>query len=569
MNVLVLGSSGIVGQHLRLQVPTNVSALFYRRTPDPITPGLDLDTCQTYEDLDTFLSNLSLRPECIVNLAGESNPDTVEHNPISTYHINCGIPRLLDEWCWRNAVKLVHVSTQAVFGGQAPPYSPSSVLGPVNNYGSQKEQAELEANLYHQTVIIRLTFVLGIRPMPHVGRKNPLESMLDGSQLLQVEDRFFSPLFARDAADGIWEAVLHASPGEVRHLGIPERWSRYEIACATEGNPVSKTFFADIVAVPHDSFKGMAPRPIDTTYSGTQPCSDFRTGLQKCCQDYTELFARAREIALFLGIREDEAVAKLAQGFGPLHGAVTEDFNHAVKCTTHGVQEHVHYCRCSTCTDSNGNKHPVIYGGQFSRPPQTDEELLNWYRTTISYIYELSVYHMDTTGFNYSGMCKGIADNLLAKGVKTVLCLGDGIGDLTLALRRAGLQATYHDLEGSRTSQYAAFRYWNQTGETLPTLFCPNGDANLGEAEQFDAICSLDYLEHCTDVSTWIKSIYKTLRPGGYLVAQNAFAIGSGAHGDSSIPCHLSINDVWEYEWDPALARLGLEQISSQWYRKP
>ena len=76
MKVLILGASGIVGQHMRLCIPPGVEPIWVRRTPDPITLGYDLT------DQDTLANLLTARnPDVVVNLAGESNVDLVEREP--------------------------------------------------------------------------------------------------------------------------------------------------------------------------------------------------------------------------------------------------------------------------------------------------------------------------------------------------------------------------------------------------------------------------------------------------------------------------------------------------------
>ena len=73
LKVLILGASGIVGQHMRLCIPPGVEPIWVRRTPDPITLGYDLT------DVDVLANLLLARnPDVIVNLAGESNVDKVE-----------------------------------------------------------------------------------------------------------------------------------------------------------------------------------------------------------------------------------------------------------------------------------------------------------------------------------------------------------------------------------------------------------------------------------------------------------------------------------------------------------
>lgn len=234
---------------------------------------------------------------------------------------------------------------------------------------------------------------------------------------------------------------------------------------------------------------------------------------------------RAQEIAEFLGIPTEQAIHRLQLGFGFNHQAVNDDWRRA--------------------------------------NPRTDEQILDWYRTTEAYIWELSAYHIDP-GFNYAGQMLGIGEALEAKGVHSVLCLGDGIGDLTMHLRRRNFGAVYHDLADSRTCEFARFRH-GKHHVPFEYFTTAGWEPDFGEGE-FDAVVSLDFLEHVTDVPAWVEAIQRTLKPGGYLCAQNAFNCGSGPNG--SIPCHLERNDRFEKDWDPMLAQMQFVQESSNWYRK-
>lgn len=497
MRVLILGASGIVGQHMRLCVPDCVEPIWMRQSADPITLG--------YWDAEPVVADY----DAVVYLMGNSNVDDVERNPAEAKMLNTEWPKLMAAHCQKHKVKFIQVSTQAVY------QSPGNNMDQPNAYGRQKRAAEV-CVLENGGIVVRLTFVLGIRPLPHVGRKNPLEAMLEG-QSPQVADRYFSPLFAWDAAELLWDAVLMAKSGEIRQLGEPIRTTRYDIARMV--NP-------DVTACSHDDFPGLARRAKDTTYKE----SSHLRSLNQIHQiiERAKMEDRAIELALFFGITLDQAKGKLSEGFGALHNAVAEDFRRA--------------------------------------NPQGDEELLNWYRTTEAYIWELSAYH-DDPGFNYTGMCKGIVDRLTSEpGCSRVLALGDGIGDLTLALSESPLmEPWYHDLSGSRTAEYAAFRHWRKTGNKLQTDLSYGWTFPTGH--NYDAICSLDFLEHVPNVEDWVNAIFAALKPGGLFCAQNAFACGSGP--DGSIPMHLAVNDRFERDWDPLLAAVGFEQISSNWYRRP
>jgi dTDP-4-dehydrorhamnose reductase len=197
-----------------------------------------------------------VQPDVIVNLAGESSVDWVERDPAKYESINVGLPAALAGWCRYNGKRLIQASSQAVFSGKEPPYRASDLRFPVNDYGQQKVRAE-KAVLGAGQQVMRLTFILGIRPMPNVGRQNPLEAMIAG-QSPQVSDRFFSPLMAWDAAEQIWQEVVNPSEEPLIQVGIPERWSRYAIA---------KLINPSVEWCHHDDFPGIAPRPMDTTYT--------------------------------------------------------------------------------------------------------------------------------------------------------------------------------------------------------------------------------------------------------------------------------------------------------------
>jgi SAM-dependent methyltransferase len=235
---------------------------------------------------------------------------------------------------------------------------------------------------------------------------------------------------------------------------------------------------------------------------------------------------RAAEMAEFFGTDEAGCLALLDRGFLALHQAVTDDFRQA--------------------------------------SPQTDEALLDWYRSTAAYIWELTAYHLDA-GFNYEGFCNGIIDGLLQRKAKRVLVLGDGIGDLSIWMSLNDLFPTYHDLARSQTAAFA-----KAIASFRGAAFCPNlsngWEPELESAGPYDAVVACDFLEHCPNVEDWVRSIYAVTEPGGVLFAQNAFACGSGENGP--MPMHLARNDRFEKDWDPMLMELGFQQESSNWYRK-
>ena len=243
-----------------------------------------------------------------------------------------------------------------------------------------------------------------------------------------------------------------------------------------------------------------------------------------------DLLTRAGEIAEFLDVPLSAAVERLERGFHANHALVAEDFR--------------------------------------LMSPRNDDELLEWYMITEAYIWELSAYHLDE-GFNYIGMCRGIAEKLAVEQKWDVLVLGDGIGDLTMTLHDSGLKPFYHDLHGSKTAEFARYRhyerYTKQGIQAPDALYTDRWHCGIGE-EQWDAVVALDFMEHLPNVEEWARACARGIRPGGYLAAQNAFNIGSGDQG--SIPMHLTSNDRYEHDWKPLMESLGFTQCGDIWWKK-
>lgn len=164
-------------------------------------------------------------------------------------------------------------------------------------------------------------------------------------------------------------------------------------------------------------------------------------------------------------------------------------------------------------------------------------------------------------------MCRGIVEGLKGTHRDSVLCMGDGIGTLSLECYNNNLKVTYHDLKDSKTCNFAISRFKAQDAE-VDTLFTDNWNPVLGE-DKFDAVVALDFFEHLINVEEWVEAVYKALKSNGAFIAQNAFAIGDAENGNS-IPMHLSVNNKYAQEWSNVLLKAGFQAHSNgTWWIKP
>jgi len=104
--------------------------------------------------------------------------------------------------------------------------------------------------------------------------------MIEDEVQLQVNDRFFSPLFAEDAAKILWKRALNFSDTKEKivHLGIPMKCSRFAIARDLKYN-LHGCINPKIEGVSHEHFKGIAPRPKDTTWCKSLHIGSYEEGL--------------------------------------------------------------------------------------------------------------------------------------------------------------------------------------------------------------------------------------------------------------------------------------------------
>jgi hypothetical protein len=362
--------------------------------------------------------------------------------------------------------------------------------------------------------------------------------------LKEVMNRYFSPCIAIDAARTLWRIAIgrHPESPAVFHVGYPVKMSRNSLAALT------RHIIGGIMSEPvtHESFAGIAERPLDTTFAADALHSaplfiEHLHNMALAWKDRMNFMSptdRAIELSMFFKQDAATMLTQLRAGFHYFHAQVAHSFRGA--------------------------------------NVQSDVELLEWYRETTAYIWELSAYHLDS-GFNYMGMCSGIRTHLGNALLRTsddaalhVLCLGDGIGDLSLFLNESpDFVGHYHDLAGSKTAEFAALRYFRRYGTEYEHRFVLTADWTPPvPSEPMDAVVALDIFEHLPNVEEWATAVLAMLKPGGLFMAQNAFGIGDDEH-EGSIPMHLTRNNKYVSEWDPLLERIGFKRSSPGWWQKP
>jgi dTDP-4-dehydrorhamnose reductase len=173
-----------------------------------------------------------LGPQLVINAAAYTAVDMAESQAEAATEANAQGPANLAAGCARAGARLIHISTDFVFDGNASqPYRPENIPAPVSEYGRGKlagEQAVLSQ--LPQALIIRTGWVYSIHGKNFV--KTMLNLMAHKDELSVVADQVGTPTWARGLAQAVWAAARREQLSGIYHWSDAGVCSWYDFAVA-------------------------------------------------------------------------------------------------------------------------------------------------------------------------------------------------------------------------------------------------------------------------------------------------------------------------------------------------
>ena len=262
MKVLITGATGLLGKHLYETIGHSYGTWFtnsYHREPlYRLDINNKLQVC--------YLMNI-IKPDVVIHCAAIGDVEYAEQNYSEVAKTNVEATKYLHEIAQNYKAQFIYISSNAVFDGNNPPYNEDSECKPINRYGSIKKQAEQSVMTGRNWLIIR-PFMLYGHPYTQ-GRKNwykiIFNHLIDGKQLKLVDDVYWQPTQAGDAAKTIWKLVQQSETEQIYNIAPDEKpMTLYEF-----GLKVAKVrgLNANLLE-PVDSnyFPSIAERPVNTQY---------------------------------------------------------------------------------------------------------------------------------------------------------------------------------------------------------------------------------------------------------------------------------------------------------------
>lgn len=194
--------------------------------------SVDLDEMDVRSPSLVFSIIESVRPSRVIHLAAMTDVDACEKYPNEAYAINAIGAQLVALACQKIDAEMVYVSSVSVFGGEGhEAYTEFDLPAPVSHYSRSKYQGELIVqSLLRRYYVVRAGWMFGggMQDKKFVAR---IVELARSKPILQiVDDKFGSPTYTRDFANGIRQLIRTGWYGTYHLVNTGRPVSRYKIA---------------------------------------------------------------------------------------------------------------------------------------------------------------------------------------------------------------------------------------------------------------------------------------------------------------------------------------------------
>lgn len=207
MRLYITGIAGLLGNNIvkklvnRCEI-TGVDIL------DLNIPNITYEKFSLYETERLKSHIAQVKPDAVIHTAAAVNVDECEENPEWAYKLNMQTTGDIAEICNELRIKLVYISSDAVFDGKSVElYQETDLVNPLNVYAKTKLEGERLVLNYGRNLVFR-TNIYGqnIQNKKSFGEWI-LSSLEEGKILNMFEDIDFSPILVSDLAEIIYKAL--------------------------------------------------------------------------------------------------------------------------------------------------------------------------------------------------------------------------------------------------------------------------------------------------------------------------------------------------------------------------
>jgi dTDP-4-dehydrorhamnose reductase len=278
MTILLLGADGQVGYELQRAFAPLGAMVAY--TISGTLPGGARCGRIDFTEVGSLAELVGeLRPKLVLNAVAHTQVDRAEDEPALAQRINADAVAELAQACAQRGAKLVHYSTDYVFGGEGSrPWREDDATAPLGVYGRTKlagEDAVRASGCRH--MILRTAWVYAARGQNFL--RTALRLAGEREELRIVADQIGSPTPARWLATAT--ALAHAHKPEANgtwHVVADGECSWYQFAAAIYAEALAAKVLERVprlLAIPSSEYPAKAKRPAYSRLDTARFSDDF------------------------------------------------------------------------------------------------------------------------------------------------------------------------------------------------------------------------------------------------------------------------------------------------------
>lgn len=232
MRVLIFGSTGLLGLSFisRFYDDLDIIAVINNKNikvdkVDTIKISLPL---LNYDNLESII--LDKRPEAVINAAAITSIEFCEDNQIETFNVNSKLANMISNICYKNNIKLAHISTDSLFKGDSEYAIEEADYMPQNIYAESKVQAEKLIIKKNPDALILRTSFYGWGPSSRQSLSDWIITSLRSKKEINCYNNiFFTPVFTIELSEVILALIKHKASG-IYNISCREKISKYKFA---------------------------------------------------------------------------------------------------------------------------------------------------------------------------------------------------------------------------------------------------------------------------------------------------------------------------------------------------
>jgi dTDP-4-dehydrorhamnose reductase len=234
MRIIVTGANGFAGREVVVAaLRRGHEVLAIGGTKAAVVPDLRRTIAMDLRD-EAALQALMLQefPHAVINCAAVATIDGCDRDPARAEALNVDLPRRLAQLAFHVGGKLIHLSTDMVFDGEAGRYANTSSPAPLHLYGRTKAAGEVEVLKYgrEHAAVIRTTLLNGNSGTGDRGLHERLfKDWAAGKRPTLFTDEIRQPVALSNLADAAVELCERPNLSGVYHWAGLEALSRHEI----------------------------------------------------------------------------------------------------------------------------------------------------------------------------------------------------------------------------------------------------------------------------------------------------------------------------------------------------